>query len=126
MKYIITESSFDRIIYNYLDSQFEPHEIVLVNIANTATRIYWVVNGFVVGEIERPTKGSFAFWISNQMFDLLKSMFSLEGPEVEHHIKKYLRIKHNINVISANSHFFENPQKWYDTYPHEKISLWNT
>lgn len=116
-------SRLDDLIYQYLEFKFEPHEIVLVNISNVASRTYWVVNDVVVGEIQKYEDGHIKFWISEQMFNLLRGMFSLQFTEVELHILKYMRKKHNINFYSAGYHAFDNPQEWYDRYPHEKISL---
>lgn len=98
MRYIISESRLDKVVYVYLDTIFEPHELF-----NDGHRTVWVVNGKVVGFYNRVD-----FFICIKLFEKFMLVFSFSIEEAREKIKKYLHKKTNIPFINV---FFKSMHK---------------
>jgi len=84
MKYIITESQYNNSIDKFITYLFEPHEEKRTK--KHPDSIFWVKEGEVIVEIEN----SEYFWISPQIWNNIKIMFSLENNETQQVIKDWL------------------------------------
>ena len=93
MKYIITESQYNRAIDIFLNYLFEPHE------AKTSPKypnsIFWVKGGEVVAEIEN----SRIFWVDRDKWSTFSSFFSLEYSDVQRLIQSWLEEHYKLEEL---------------------------
>jgi len=95
MKYIITESRLESIIFKYLDSKFDGIEPMKGKYSD-------IVFGFpgetmgVMG-IEEP----YGLFIDSELFMEIKLMFSLDSGTTLDLIKKYVESRYNLEIDSV-------------------------
>jgi len=95
MKYIITESRLERIIFKYLDSKLDGTEPMKGKYSD-------IVFGFpgetmgVMG-IEEP----YGLFIDSELFMEIKLMFSLDSGSTLDLIKKYVESRYNLDINSV-------------------------
>jgi len=95
MKYIITESRFESIVFNYLDNKLEGTEPMKGKYSD-------IVFGFpgetmgVMG-VEEP----YGLFIDSELFMEIKLMFSIDSGSVLDLIKKYVESRYNLEVNSV-------------------------
>lgn len=95
MKYIITESRLESIIFKYLDSKFDGIEPMKGKYSD-------IVFGFpgetmgVMG-IEEP----YGLFIDSELFMEIKLMFSLDSGTTLDLIKKYVESRYNLDINSV-------------------------
>ena len=95
MKYIITESRLESIIFKYLDSKFDGIEPMKGKYSD-------IVFGFpgetmgVMG-IEEP----YGLFIDSELFMDIKLMFSLDSGSTLDLIKKYVESRYNLDINSV-------------------------
>ena len=94
MKYIITESQYNKAIDKFITYQFEPHE------EKTSKKypdsIFWVKDGKVIVEIEK----SEIFWIDYRIWDTISRMFSLDYDETQEVIKEWLEEHYKLGSLT--------------------------
>lgn len=100
MKYIITESQYNKAIDKFISSQFNNFE----KKKNRKYRdsIFWVKNGEVIAEI----KGSDFFYIKGDLWDLISKLFSLNDDEVKSSIKSWLDEHYDLGELTPSSLYF--------------------
>ena len=84
MKYLITESQYNKAIDRFITYQFEPHKEFITK--KDVGSIFWIKDGEAVAEIT----SSGRFWVRFDIWNLIYNMFSLENSEVESVIRKWL------------------------------------
>ena len=84
MKYIITESQYNKIIDRFITHQFDPHEEKTSK--DYPDSIFWVKNGEIIAEIQK----SKYFWVRDNIWNTISSMFSLEYDDTQSVIKSWL------------------------------------
>ena len=97
MKYIITESQYNNSIDKFITYLFEPHEEKRTK--KHPDSIFWVKEGEVIVEIEN----SEYFWISPQIWNNIKIMFSLENNETQQVIKDWLEEHYKLGELTPNN-----------------------
>ena len=93
MKYIITESQYNKAIGRFITYQFDPHEEKTSK--DYPDSIFWVKNGKVVAEIEKPN-----FWITFDTWEIISQMFSLDYDETQSVIKEWLEKHHKLGGLT--------------------------
>ena len=97
MKYIITESQYNKAIDKFISYQFEPHE------EKTSKKypdsIFWTKNGRIIVEIENLKY----FWVINDIWTNISSMFSLEYEETQEVIKYWLEEHYNLGSLTPGT-----------------------
>lgn len=104
MKYIISESRLNKIIYKFLTYQFEPHEEKASK--NYPNSIFWVKNGEVIVEIENSKKmntsgPSQKIWVSAFIWDITSDMFSLDYDETKSVINQWLEEHYEFGELAT-------------------------
>jgi hypothetical protein len=95
MKYIITESQHDRAIDRFITYQLEPYEVKEFKRYPTST--FWVKDGEVVASVDKERN---LFWLHEEIWRSITSMFSLDGIETSHVIKKWLDKHYGVEELS--------------------------
>jgi hypothetical protein len=94
MKYIITESQYDKMIDRFISSQFEPHnEKTTPKYSNS---IFWIKNGEVIAEII----DSEYFWVKENVWDIISNMPSLKENETRQSISLWLEEHYNLGELT--------------------------
>jgi uncharacterized membrane protein len=113
MKYIITESQYNKAIDRFISYQFEPHE------ENTSKKypdsIFWTKNGRIIVEIEN----SEYFWVINEIWTNISSMFSLEYEETQEVIKYWLEEHYNLGSLTPTYSQTYTPVQLEEHYNYE-------
>jgi hypothetical protein len=99
MKYIITESQYNKMIDRFISSQFDGFEAKTTS--EYPTSIFWVKNGEVIAEIEK----SGYFVVKTKLWDIIAVMFSLDFDEVQSSIKNWLEEHHNLGNLKVEFMF---------------------
>jgi hypothetical protein len=94
MKYIITESQYSKSIDKFITYNFEPHEEKRTK--KFPDSIFWVKDGEVIVEIQY----SKYFWVSQQIWNNIKIMFSLEPTETKQVIKDWLEEHYKLGGLT--------------------------
>jgi hypothetical protein len=94
MKYIITESQYNKTIDKFISFQFEPHEVK--KSSEYPDSIFWIKNGEVIAEINN-TK---YFWVESQIWNTISSMFSLKHSETQQVIKDWLEENYKLGGLT--------------------------
>ena len=94
MKYLITESQYNRAIDSFLTYQFKPHEEKTSK--KYPNSVFWVKNGDVIAEIEK----SKHFWVIDDIWDIISDMFSLGYDETQILIKRWLEEHYNLGGLT--------------------------
>ena len=95
MKYIITESQYNKTIDKFITYQFEPHEVK--KSPKYPDSIFWVKDGEVIAEIN---KRSDYFWVDYQIWDTISSMFSMEYNETLSVMKDWLEEHYKLGGLT--------------------------
>jgi len=95
MKYIITESQYNKTIDKFITYQFEPHEEKRTK--NKLNSIFWVNDGEVIAEIN---ENAGYFWVVPQFWNTISSMFSLEDFETQQVIKEWLEEHYKLGRLT--------------------------
>jgi hypothetical protein len=95
MKYIITESQYNKTIDKFITYQLEPHEVK--KSPKYPDSIFWVKNGEVIAEIN---KNSGYFFVERQIWKTISSMFSLELDETQQVIKDWLEEHYKLGGLT--------------------------
>lgn len=99
MKYLITESQYNKVIDRFITYQFEPHDVKTLKKSDLGS-IFWVKDGEVVAEIT----SSGRFWVRFDIWNFISNMFSLEHDETESVIKKWLEEHYNLGELNISRH----------------------
>ena len=107
MKYIITESQYNKTIDKFISFQFEPHEEKRTK--NKANSIFWVNDGEVIAEMNEYTN---RFLVEPQIWDTISSMFSLEFDETQKVIKDWLEEHYKLGGLTPERVLFPFGMSW--------------
>ena len=99
MKYIITESQYNRAIYIFLNYLFEPHEVKTS--PKYPDSIFWVKDGEVIVEIEK----SRYFWVDRDKWSTFSSFFSLKNDDAQRLIKSWLEEHYKLGELTPRKNF---------------------
>jgi hypothetical protein len=122
MKYIITESQINKVIDKFITYQFEPHEVK--KSSEYPDSIFWVKDGEVIVEIE----DSDYFWVSPQIWENIRSMFSLKYSETQQVIRDWLEEHYKLggltpyDVLSYDQTLLEEHYKLGGLTPYDVLS----
>ena len=95
MKYIITESQYNKTIDKFITYQFEPHEVK--KSPKYPDSIFWVKDGEVIVKINERTDD---FWVDYQIWEDIKSMISLDYNETQQVIKDWLEEHYKLGGLT--------------------------
>ena len=98
MKYIITESQYNKTIDKFITYQFEPHEVK--KSPKYPNSIFWIKDGEVIAEIN---ECSDYFWVDYQIWDTISSMFSMEYNEIQRVMKDWLEEHNKLGGLTPSS-----------------------
>ena len=94
MKYIITESQYNKVIDEFITHQLEPHkEATSKKFLNS---IFWVKDGEIIAEIEK----SKYFWVDYKIWRTISRMFSLEYEETQEVISEWLEEHYKLGLLT--------------------------
>lgn len=104
MKYIISESRLEKLIYKFLTYQFEPHEEKTSN--RYPNSIFWVKDNEVIVEIENSEKNNTSgpsqkIWVSAFIWDITSDMFSLDYDETKLVINHWLEEHYELGGLTT-------------------------
>jgi hypothetical protein len=97
MKYIITESQYNKAIDKYITYQLEPHEEKKVS--RYPDSIFWIKDGEVIAEIRK----SGDFWLQFGIWNTISAMLSLEYNETKRVIKDWLEEHYKLGGLTPVS-----------------------
>ena len=97
MKYIITESQYNKTIDKFITYQFEPHEVK--KSSKLPKSIFWVKDGEVIAEIN---KIAGYFWVVPQIWNIISSMLSLGYSETQQVIKDWLEEHYKLGGLTPD------------------------
>jgi hypothetical protein len=97
MKYIITESQYTNTIDKFITYLLEPHEEIRTK--KFPDSIFWVKDGEVISEIEKPKY----FWVKPKIWRSISSMLSLEYDETQEVIKDWLEEHYKLGELTPHS-----------------------
>lgn len=110
MKYIITESQYNRVIDKFLTRKFEPHEEKTSK--EYPNSIFWVKDGKVILEIENSNK----IWVLGSIWDLASDLFELDYDETKLVINHWLEEHYELGGLTTRI-------KKANKYQWERITL---
>jgi uncharacterized membrane protein len=93
MKYIITESQYNKAIDEFITFQLEPHEDRTEE--EYPDYVFWVKDGEVFAGIEKSKK----FWVDYKIWETISKMFSLGYEETQEVIKEWLEEHYNLGSL---------------------------
>jgi hypothetical protein len=91
MKYIISESQYDKVVDKFISRQFKGFEVK--KSSEYPDSIFWVKDGEIIVDIEK----SKTFWLKQDIWNTISSMFSLKDDEVKSYINKWL--EEHLNLV---------------------------
>ena len=98
MKYIITESRFESLIFNYLDSKLDGTEPMKGKYSD----IVFGFPGETMGIMGVETPGWYnTLYIDSELFNDINLMFSLDWESTFDLIRKYVESKYNLEINSV-------------------------
>ena len=97
MKYIITESQYNKVIDKFITYQLEPHEEKTSK--KYPNSIFWVNDGEIIAEIKK----SRYFWVDYRIWRTISKMFSLEYDETQEVIKEWLEEHYELGSLTPVS-----------------------
>ena len=106
MKYIITESQYNKAIDMFLTYLFEPHEVKTS--PKYPDSIFWVKGGKVIAEIEN----SEYFWVLRDKWDTFSSFFSLEYEDTQRLIQSWLEEHYKLGGLTPLSQITRATSRW--------------
>jgi hypothetical protein len=95
MKYIITESRFESIVFNYLDSRLEGTEPMKGKYSDIVFGVPGETMGLI--GIENPDWYS-TLYIDSELFKEINLMFSLDWESTLDLIRKYVKSRYNLKI----------------------------
>jgi hypothetical protein len=98
MKYIITESRFESLVFNYLDSRLEGTEPMKGKYSDIVFGVPGETMGLI--GIENPDWYS-TLYIDSELLKGITLMFSLEWENTFDIIKKYVESRYNLKINSV-------------------------
>ena len=96
MKYIISESQYNKAIDKFITYQLEPHEKKTSK--KYPNSIFWIKDGEVIAEIEN----SKYFWVKLDIWNIISKMFSLEYHETQSVIKEWLEKHYELGGLTPS------------------------
>jgi hypothetical protein len=93
MKYIITESQYNKAIGKFISQQFRGYEVA-TSPAHPKS-IYWIKDGVVIAEIN----GERYFWVHKDIWDTISDMFSLGPSSTGYVISDWLEKHYGLVLI---------------------------
>ncbi len=88
MKFIITENQKEKIALNWMNKNFSPDQLEVVEHPDYPNSIFYKKNGIVVMEQDKKTK---RFWFSySEIWSFFESFFSMEYEEIQRVLKIWL------------------------------------
>ena len=106
MKYIITENQYNNTIDKFITYIFEPHEEKRTK--KFPDSIFWVKDGEVIAEIEKPKY----FWVEPKIWRNIMNILSLEYDETQHVIKTWLEEHYKLRGLTPQRNPIEGAQSW--------------
>ena len=94
MKYIITESQYNKAIDRFITFELEPHEVKTSK--KYPDSIFWVKDGEVIAEIEN----SEYFYLDYNIWDKISDLFSLEYDDTQSVIKHWLEEHYKLGELT--------------------------
>ena len=94
MKYIITESQYNKIIDRFLTNQFEPHKEKTSK--DYPDSIFWIKDGEIIVEIKK----SKDVWVLDSVWNSISDMFSLEYDDTKSVIKSWLEKHYKLGGLT--------------------------
>ena len=94
MKYIITESQYNKAIDKFISYQFELHEEKTSK--EYPESIFWVKDGLAIVRIKK--KSEF-FWVNSNIWNTISLMFSLDENETQEVIKEWLENHYKLGSL---------------------------
>jgi hypothetical protein len=98
MKYIITESQYNKTIDKFITYQFEPHEVR--QSPKHPNSIFWVKDGEVIAELLHMNY----FFVAREIWNTISPMFSLEFDETQKVIKDWLDEHYKLGGLIPRIH----------------------
>ena len=95
MKYIITESQYNRAIDIFLNYLFEPHEVKTS--PKYPDSIFWVKDGKIIAEIDKTPQ---YFWVDRDKWSTFSKFFSLEYSDVQRLIQSWLEEHYKLGELT--------------------------
>ena len=95
MKYIITESRFESLIFNYLDSKLDGTEPMKGKYSDIVFGVPGETMGLI--GIENPDWYS-TLYIDSELFKEINLMFSLDWESTLDLIRKYVKSRYNLKI----------------------------
>ena len=109
MKYLITESQYDKIIDKFITIKLGPLEEKISE--EYPHSVFWIKNGKVVAEIEK----SKYFWVDKSIWEYISDMFSLEYyDETKSIIKHWLENHYNLGGLIPKPFSGQSSPRWMD------------
>jgi hypothetical protein len=120
MKYIITESQYNKVIDKFISRQFKGFEEKTNPKYDDST--FWVKNGEIIAEIQYDEIHNHDyFWIDGGIWDIISGMFSLEYGETQQVISLWMEKHYSLGKLRPeaakssyrdlrwryNNHYFE-------------------
>jgi hypothetical protein len=94
MKYIITESQYNKAIDKFITYHLEPHEEKTSK--EYPESIFWVKDGLAIVRIKK--KSEF-FWVNSNIWNTISLMFSLDENETQEVIKEWLENHYKLGSL---------------------------
>ena len=94
MKYIISESQYNKAIDKFITYQLEPHEKKTSK--KYPNSIFWIKDGKVIAEIQK----SKYFWVNLDIWSTISNMFSLKYNDTQSVIKSWLEEHYKLGGLT--------------------------
>jgi hypothetical protein len=104
MKYIITESQYNKTIDKFISYQLEPHEEK--SSKEKPKSKFWVKDGKVIAELNKKNN---EFYLHFDIWHMISLMFSLENDETKEVMRQWLKEHYNLSRLTP----------FYYSFPHK-------
>jgi len=102
MKYIITESQYNKAIDKFITKQFEGSEEVRIPRYGL---VLWVKDGKIVAEILNVGDRGDYFFVDRDIWDSIDNMFDIDNyKEIRLGVENWLERNHNLSNLTAWRH----------------------
>ena len=98
MKYIITENKLNNVASSWMNKNFSPDQLEIVNSEKYPGSIFCMKDGVVVMEQDKKYKD---FWLNNEIWSFFESVFGMEYEQIQEVLSYWLENTFKLKGFTA-------------------------
>jgi hypothetical protein len=98
MKFIITENKLNNVALSWMNQNFSPDQLEIVNSEKYPGSIFFMKDGVVVMEQDKKYKD---FWLNNEIWSFFESVFGMEYEQIQEVLSYWLENTFKLKGFTA-------------------------